>query len=90
MTKLEKIKEQLKVCIKGKCPQDCEFYPVDNCWMALVGELLKEQEPVKPKKSPLSMNNGYMWNIYDCGFCGSQLRGMAKYCDQCGKKVKWE
>jgi hypothetical protein len=53
-------------------------------------ELLKEQEPVKPIKSKLSFTRGFMWEIWDCGCCGNQLRSFAKYCDQCGRAVKWE
>ena len=45
MTNIEKVKAQLKVCIAGKCPKDCEYIKVDNCWMGLVGALLEEKEP---------------------------------------------
>lgn len=52
--------------------------------------LLKEQTSVKPVKSKLSWEHGYNWDIWDCGHCGSQLRGDANYCDRCGHKVNWD
>lgn len=52
--------------------------------------LLKEQEAVKPLKSKLSFTHGFDWEIWDCGCCGNQLRSFAKYCDQCGRAVKWD
>ena len=52
--------------------------------------LLEEQEPVKPIKSKLSFTHGFDWDIWECGCCGNQRRSFAKYCDQCGKAVKWD
>lgn len=52
--------------------------------------LLKEQAPVKPVKSKLSWELGYNWDIWECGYCGSQLWSGANYCDQCGHKVDWD
>ena len=53
-------------------------------------KMLKEQEPVKPIKSKLSFTHGFNWDIWDCGCCGNQLRSFAKYCDQCGRAVKFD
>lgn len=55
-----------------------------------VAEMLREQEPVKPKRvlgAPLD------W--YQCGVCGADMLDTGdeyrpKYCPQCGKAVKWD
>ena len=63
---------------------------VDPWAKEMAEELLKEREAVKPIKSKLSFTHGFNWDIWDCGCCGNQLRSFAKYCDQCGKVVKWD
>ena len=48
-------------------------------------ELLKAQEPVRPKYIDGKRNHFIM-----CGKCNTDLiRGM-KYCSYCGQEVKWE
>lgn len=51
-------------------------------------ELLKAQEPVKPVFERQFMSD---IEIYDCGKCGTSLgaKGIAKYCMNCGRAVKW-
>ena len=49
-----------------------------------VDALLKEQEAVKPKYTPKSI---YSW---ECGICGEPFDRIAKFCPECGRKVKWE
>lgn len=48
---------------------------------------LREKEPVKPEKHFLDI--GMVW--YSCGNCGHHIfRGTnAKYCDVCGRAVRW-
>ena len=52
--------------------------------------LLKEQEPVKPKRVL-----GVLPDWYHCGVCGMDMLDTGdgyrpKYCPQCGRAVKWE
>ena len=97
MVDKEKVLAGLKSCadrtgaLCRTCPYD--FVHNENCMGDMAQdalELLKEQEAVKPLKSKLSFTHGFDWEIWDCGCCGNQLRSFAKYCDQCGKAVKWD
>ena len=45
--------------------------------------LLRKQEPVKPDYSP------YYQEWY-CGNCGKMIPKAYKYCNYCGRAVKWE
>ena len=47
--------------------------------------LLKEQEPVEPKRKDMS-HNDIDWF---CGKCGHCVRRLDNYCSRCGRKVKW-
>ena len=54
-----------------------------------VVELLKEQEPVEPRKILLCITRPV--GGYVCGHCG--IRFLEKndyYCSNCGRKVKWD
>lgn len=48
-------------------------------------DLLKEQEPVKPKYEDF-----FGSRIAICENCGDCLMKYKKYCPGCGRKVKWE
>lgn len=49
-------------------------------------ELLKEQEPVKPKEECLNDVD----SIYRCGNCGTHFYyRQQKYCAICGRMAKW-
>ena len=52
----------------------------------LIDELLKEQEPVEPIP-PTDESD-----LWKCGNCNHQLFRCThqRYCEMCGKKVKWE
>ncbi len=51
-------------------------------------EMLKEQEPVKPKED---LGLGAVFKTYSCGHCDTVfLLWRPKYCSNCGKAVKWE
>ena len=52
--------------------------------------LLKEQEPVEPKKIPVDPLS-YDFYYAQCGNCGKFLPFIKqKYCHECGRAVKWE
>ena len=76
------------VCHGDECPYWKDGVSTIVCWnnvMKDAGELLKEQEPVKPKYIDGKRNHFIM-----CGKCNTDLiRGM-KYCSYCGQAVKWE
>lgn len=52
--------------------------------------LLKEQEPVEPRKE--NDGNPEPWTCwwYVCGSCGKEIDVHDRFCRQCGKKAKWE
>lgn len=51
-------------------------------------ELLKEQEPIKPKSKVRHGANSQIQHW--CGNCMVMLHGKPKFCPNCGKAVKWE
>ena len=51
-------------------------------------ELLKEQEPIKPKSKVRHGENEQIQHW--CGNCMAMLHGKPKYCSNCGRQVKWE
>ena len=57
-------------------------------------EMLKEQEPVPPRKDKryieYSDTDINFPDTYDCGNCGEELPDNAKYCPACGRAVKWD
>lgn len=53
---------------------------------ALLKELLKAQEPVKPI---CGRNIRPTW-WYVCGACHEEIESKDKYCRHCGKAVRWE
>lgn len=86
----EKVIEKCKQAIdSGKPVMDYHFY-------YRVIELLKKQEAVEPTFK--QGNDGIF--VWACGSCGAYMyhiydgidkaKEYAKYCRQCGKKVKWE
>ena len=50
-------------------------------------ELLKEQEAVKPIEEMLA---GGAYSMHKCGACESWVRLADKYCEQRGRKAKWD
>lgn len=49
-------------------------------------ELLKEQEPIEPKRTVDEHGQ-----ILKCGNCGAWFEvQFQKYCHECGRKVKWK
>jgi hypothetical protein len=100
MANREKVIKGLQCC---KSPNDHEHCPYNIgvhynvCVYRLLSdavELLKEQEPVAPRKvkryieySDTAIN---FIDTYDCGNCGAELPDNSKYCSVCGRKVKWD
>ena len=100
MADKDKVIKGLECCLKyethaasGLVCEECP-YNKDNhlgtctAWLfsdAL--ELLKEQEPVKPKEERLDDVD----SIFRCGNCGVCFYfRQQKYCAICGRKAKWD
>lgn len=94
----EKVLQGLECCIRkmegqrvcDECPYDEDFNCL-GCSVVLKQAiaLLREQEPVKPKT-----DDAWPYPIKVCGACGTCLFNVgdfkAKFCSECGRKVKWE
>ncbi len=95
----DKVANGLRHCLhyNGSC-LDCP-YDGPNCQNDVLDDtiaMLKELEPVEPtfKKD----DDGIF--VWTCGLCGAYMyhiydgidkaKEYAKYCRQCGRKVKWE
>ena len=83
MTDREKVIEALQYLISGECT-DTQFDYLDEIEAAIA--MLKEQEAVEPIP-PTDESD-----LWKCGNCNHQLFRCAhqRYCDACGKEVKWE
>ena len=99
MTDREKILRGAECC-KGEpsangCPKECPYLPKRHLTCGLdpflddVIALLKEQEPVEPKK-----DDAWPYPISVCGACGTCLFKVGdykpNYCSECGRPVKWD
>ena len=95
--KLEKVIKGLECCAEcGKCKSECPYDGKDNsmygCTTRLAQdalELLKAQEPVKPKKNDVEFAGLRTWD-WACPECNCTLEYRANYCSCCGRAVKWE
>jgi len=92
MSDREKVLKGLECLITKEMPcEGCPYYGRGNCSKKIAKdarELLKEQEPVEPKAEPGLVNQILM---YSCGHCGAIfLSRRQKYCDNCGRAVKWD
>ena len=78
--------DECPYCYEGLCE-------TNDCTADLASDvlaLLKEQEAVKPIKSP-DKDDDYTFMCSNCKgelFCGDVLRD--NFCPTCGRKVKWE
>ena len=91
----DKVIKGLTFCSTGMCFDGCPYHKVsqniDECTSQLALEaleLLKEQEPIKPKSKVRHGENGQIQHW--CGNCMAMLHGKPKYCSNCGRQVKWE
>ena len=71
-----------KIAIAERIEQNILFITLDV--MREILELLKEQEPVKPRYTPQSI---YSW---ECGVCAEPFDRIANYCPNCGRAVRWK
>lgn len=90
----EKVIKAIEICyIAGNNCTECPLFYKDECNDELMHEvltLLREQEPVKPKRAL-----GVLPDWYHCGVCGADMLDTGdgyrpKYCPQCGRAVKWD
>lgn len=99
MANMEKVIKGLEICSTGHCEISCPFHNAPQCTRAILSDalaLLKEQEAVEPTFK--QDNDGIF--VWACGLCGAYMyhiyegidkaKEYAKYCRQCGRKVKWE
>ena len=98
MTEHDRILDAFRNCITEPKCKDCpwaECEELDNRKIGIPADLalavmreLAAQEPAKPVP-------GY-WDrcepLFNCGACGEEIgaEGIAKYCYNCGRAVKWE
>lgn len=100
----KKVIKGLKCCCStGRCFDGCPYYDASKnsaeCSSQLVLEvldLLKEHEVVEP----ICRHSGEGIFVWTCGSCGAYMyhiyngidkaKEYAKYCRQCGRKVKWD
>ena len=76
------VNEYRSKCPYGKCETGCVKTLAKDAL-----ELLKEQEPVKPKEERLDDVD----SIFRCGNCGVHFYfRQQKYCAICGRKAKWD
>ena len=92
MTDREKAIKGLECCGEtmncNECPYDSEM---GGCFRNLKADalkLLKEQEPVKPILAYIGKYTAI--NGYRCPVCNTDLYHLQKYCNECGRAVKWE
>jgi len=92
----EKVIKGLECCEKdedfficGECPYIEDKFGFDclrkMCRDALA--MLKEQEPVKPKR--MNHSERASFDNYLCE-CKTELYYKQKFCDDCGRPVKWD
>ena len=93
--RIEKIRTGLRCCkSNSECMPECP-YDTGDPWCAdkvlaeadeLIGELVREQEPVKPRKwTPNGRLRGYF-----CPSCDSSMSYGDRFCHWCGRAVKWD
>lgn len=93
----EKVIKGLECCILrdpddharcSQCPYESSCANCVNRLKMDALELLKEQEPVRPVLARIG--NYAAINDYTCPECGTDLYHLQKYCDECGRPVKWD
>ena len=93
MVDIKKVLFALEMCSSGICtPNKCPYSKNDsNCDGDLMRDalsILKEQEPVKPRKKK---DKEWGINRWSCGNCGYNVGypHMAYFCSKCGKPINW-
>lgn len=89
--------DEEKTCIYKATANDCPYedlcgeyedayYECTKVLAVDVLELLKEQEPIEPKRTVDEHGQ-----VLSCGNCGAWFEvQFQKYCHECGRKVKWD
>ena len=97
MDKLEKVIKGLEHCGQPTVCDGCPYKTgmAGKCFTRLKSdalELLKAQEPVKPRAEETSLTYFYgdKYSNHFCGECGAVLSNGQKYCSECGRAVKWD
>lgn len=106
MTKNQTIIRAIENCVDNPRCKDCPWVECESSehkrldvplgLILSILEVLKAQEPVKPRIVDTSNSKLYhndMFKNYYCGNCGEFLRVVNRkdlFCSQCGKAVKWE
>ena len=97
MTDREKVIKGLECCVRTiydwECADNCPYET--QCWdgtmyldlMRDALALLKAQQPIEPKLGGNAGVFGTWW--YQCGACSGQINPGDKYCNNCGRSVKW-
>lgn len=92
----EKVVKGLECLITNKVPCDgCPYNKGENlsCLRNIANdalELLKEQEPLRPKKwVPKGQVFGYCRGYY-CPQCNTGISSGDRYCHWCGRELKWD
>lgn len=101
MVDREKVIKGLECCMSGQpdglgCSRvPCPYNQFEDCEGMLHRDalaLLKAQEPITPvMRKSHSQGADDVW--YECGGCGGYLgihSRAKKFCDRCGRPVKWE
>jgi len=88
MSDREKVIKGLECAIGIRGLKNCDDCPYDNdfnclgcdivMWDAV--KLLKEQEPVRPKRK---------LGLYICGACETVVYPDDKFCHECGRELDW-
>lgn len=76
--------QQYRVVYDGDAPNYYDAYKTVDEALAL----LKEQEPIRPILARIGNYDAI--NDYTCPVCGTDLYHLQKYCDECGRTVKWD
>lgn len=90
----DRLIESLANCAHERNCQKCLYWQTEHdCRDAMlwdVSELLKEQEPVSPKKwVPKGQAFAKVMGWY-CPVCNAGIVRGDRYCHHCGRKVKWD
>lgn len=57
-----------------------------ECWRALVN---KVSEVIESNEAEAEIEGGGMTWFFVCGNCHTTLMEHAKYCHECGRRIKW-
>lgn len=79
----EKVISEFEDFVKSFSKRDNTYYK--GLFVSVLA-MLKEHEPVEPE---IQTGSGVSW-WYICGNCKTALNPKDKYCNRCGREVKWK